>query len=80
MGGPGSIPNSPKFVCEVSIMGFIWVGLGPAIFLMAQCLNDICEIGSSNSMPNGKLLSECLNEICKIFLEILYILFVGYLC
>ena len=64
MGGPGSIPNGPKFVCEISYMGFIWVGLGPAVFLMAQGLNDICErflleIGSSNSMPNGKLFSEC---------------------
>ena len=26
MGGPGSIPDGPKFVCEVSYMGFTWVG------------------------------------------------------
>ena len=55
MGGPCSIPDGPKFVCEVSNMGFIWVGLGPAVFLLAQGLNDICE----RFLSNGKLLSEC---------------------
>ena len=59
MGGPCSIPDGPKFVCEVSCMGFIWDYYGIYMgFIWGFILWDLYEIfmGALSSTFDGQQL------------------------